>query len=491
MKELRNKNVKSVFGGIGIATLLCVLMVLMSWSAMVTNSDINSESAVETDSQDTKIDNMDKVDVENPETSFEAERFGFDEDSEMLGMRTENSKTFLDDQGKQQVVVSNKPLHYTNSVGQLIDIDTSIKTWDNGYYVQDIYNPVAFGNHANQGFVMSLDNSEIVSGLDPVPVIVMEGQTLVPQLPGMKGAPTNVVDEISMEYFTAPNKPVEVGGPSILYPLAGGMDLQYHVSPNMVKQELVVSQLSPELTLFLQSTTESASENPQEGTSMFGLLETMILPENTELWAGDLQITSDDGLISHNGMLSIRDGSTGAMIAYIDAPQASDSSTNQKSDEIVDSDLIHNVQYFISLDDDGQTLEIITAVNTEWLLDEHTVFPVLIDPSVGANTETTLTTPGSYGVCVVADVDCYTRTDGRHEMDYGSSRHLFSPWFDFEFTTGTGGLSVSEVTAYVSYTGRIWYQSGSEYTSIQILEDCGGSLPDGSTDLTSFANPSG
>ena len=190
-------------------------------------------------------------------------------------------------------------------------------------------------------------------------------------------------------------------------------------------------------------------------------------------------------------MLSIRDGSTGAMIAYIDAPQASDSSTNQKSDEIVDSDLIHNVQYFISLDDDGQTLEIITAVNTEWLLDEHTVFPVLIDPSVGANTETTLTTPGSYGVCVVADVDCYTRTDGRHEMDYGSSRHLYSPWFDFEFTTGTGGLSVSEVTAYVSYTGRIWYQSGSEYTSIQILEDCGGSLPDGSTDLTSFANPSG
>ena len=64
MKEQRNRNVKSVFGGIGIAALLCVLMVLMSWSAMVTNSDINSESTAVTDSADTKIDSMDKIDAE-------------------------------------------------------------------------------------------------------------------------------------------------------------------------------------------------------------------------------------------------------------------------------------------------------------------------------------------------------------------------------------------------------------------------------------------
>ena len=54
MKEMRNKNVKSVFGGIGIASLLCVLMVLMSWSAMVTNSDINSETSDSVESQEVK-----------------------------------------------------------------------------------------------------------------------------------------------------------------------------------------------------------------------------------------------------------------------------------------------------------------------------------------------------------------------------------------------------------------------------------------------------
>ena len=103
---------------------------------------------------------MDKVDVEKEETSFEAENLGFDEDREMLGMRTENTKTFLDDQGKQHVVISNNPLHYTNNLGQLVDIDTSIKTMDDGYYVQDIHNPVNFGNNAYEGLQWSWTNQK-------------------------------------------------------------------------------------------------------------------------------------------------------------------------------------------------------------------------------------------------------------------------------------------------------------------------------------------
>ena len=490
MKEIRNKNVKSVFGGIGIAALLCVLMVLMSWSAMVTNSDINSESAIEADSQDTKIDNMDKVDVETEDTSFEAENFGFDEDREMLGMRTENTKTYLDDNGKQQVVISNKPLHYTNNLGQFVDLDTSIKTWDNGYYVQDIFNPVAFGNNAYEGFTMALEDSEIISGLDPVPVIVMEGQSAELQLPGIRGAQVNVINEIDMNYFTPPTENVEVGGSSIMYPLAQGMDLVYHVTPNKVKQEMIIEELSLELKLHLQDSTVAANED-DTSTSMFGLMESMILPENTELWAGNQKVTALDGVFAYNSLLTIRDIDSGAVVAYIDAPEAKDSSSNQKVDETTEVTVKPNVQYFIQMAEDGQSLNIVTAVNTEWLLDEYTVFPVLIDPSVGSNTETTLTTPGSYNVCVVEDVDCFTRSDGRYEHDYSSSLHEFAPWFDFAFTQGTA-LSVSQVTAYVTWINRIWTQSGGEFTSIQIMEDCGGSLPDGSeSNLNSFANPTG
>ena len=111
---------------------------------MVINSDINSESAVVTDSPGYENRRGRPLAAEKEATSFEAENFGFDEDREMLGMRTENTKTFLNDQGNQQVVVSNKPIHYRNHLGQLVDIDTSIKTWDNGYYAHDIYNPVIF-----------------------------------------------------------------------------------------------------------------------------------------------------------------------------------------------------------------------------------------------------------------------------------------------------------------------------------------------------------
>ena len=82
----------------------------MSWSAMVTNSDINSESAVNVDSPDAEMDMVGQESTIKEDTSFNPEIFGFDEDREMLGMRTENTKTFLNDEGKQVMIVSNEPL---------------------------------------------------------------------------------------------------------------------------------------------------------------------------------------------------------------------------------------------------------------------------------------------------------------------------------------------------------------------------------------------
>ena len=58
------------------------------------------------------------------------------------------------------------------------------------------------------------------------------------------------------------------------------MDLQYHVSTSKVKQELIIDTLSPELKMFLQGSTETVNDNDMS-TSMFGLMESMILPENS------------------------------------------------------------------------------------------------------------------------------------------------------------------------------------------------------------------
>ncbi|MDG1549382.1 MAG: hypothetical protein P8Q94_04965, partial [Candidatus Poseidoniaceae archaeon] len=323
MKEYNNKKRNSVFGGIGVAALLCVLMVLMSWSAMVTNSDINSVVTENSETQDVKTDNIVKTDVESPVTNFEPEVFGFEEENEMLGMRTVNSKTYLDEDGKLNAVVSNKALHYENHLGQLVDLDTSIKTWDNGFYVEDIYTPVYFGIHAYDGLTMHFGDSELATGINPVPVIVKTGLPSEVQLPGLKGQMVNSVEDISTEYFAAPTEFVEIGGSSISYPMTSNMDLIYHVSENLVKQELVLDSLTPDFEVLLEeSTVKTADAEHME--SMFGLKETMVLPEGTQLWAGDHLITADDGVFEYNSELLIKDSVTGQRVAFIQAPVAMD-----------------------------------------------------------------------------------------------------------------------------------------------------------------------
>ena len=431
MKELRNKSVNSVFGGVGIATLLCVLMVMMSWSAMVTNSDINSESAVNVDSPDAEMDMVGQESTIKEDTSFNPEIFGFDEDREMLGMRTENTKTFLNDEGKQVMIVSNEPLHITNRHGQLIDIDTSIKTWDHGYYAHDVHNPVTFGSQAFEGFSMVFGEDQIISGLDPMPVIVTQGDSFETQLTGILGEHTNEINPMDLNAFTPSTKNVEVGGSSIEYPLAHGLDLQYHVQANKVKQDLVINELSSAAKEILQEVVNDPYDSVGFYNSKFGIMETMILPDNSELWADDHQITAADGVYGHPSMLQIVDSKSGTVFAYIDAPTAEDSSTVEKGQEVLDP----NVEYFIQIAEDGRTVSIVTAVDITWLLDESTLFPVLIDPSLGANTETSLTAgvangaSGGYKTCDVATVDCFTRTDAYLNQDYGYQSS--APFFDF------------------------------------------------------------
>ena len=107
-------------------------------------------------------------DDEIQQTSFEAETLGFDEDLEMLGMRTTHSKTFIDDEGKLHSVHSFKPLHIENQYGQLVDIDTAILSGDFGYYVNDIYTPAQFShNPMDEVEITAIAGEQIKTGLNP------------------------------------------------------------------------------------------------------------------------------------------------------------------------------------------------------------------------------------------------------------------------------------------------------------------------------------
>jgi len=288
MKEFKNKNVKSVFGGMAVAALLCVLMVLMSWSAMVTNSDINSvDDGIETSTIEEPV--AKDLDAENNQNEkYDPTELGFEESNELVGMRTENSKTYLRDSGMFEVH-SSTPLHYKAANGQFVELDTTIKSFDNGYFVQDIYTPVTFFDDVNQGFMMELQGKGIIhSGLNLEPVLLTQIQNN--QLPGVKGlGSTTNVESLNPALFSLSNDPIQVGGSSLSYSLTDMVDLQYHVSENQVKQEFVIEGFTPQLD-------EMFSE-ASPGT-MFGFKENVELPDGAEVWTGNSKL-SDNGELSN------------------------------------------------------------------------------------------------------------------------------------------------------------------------------------------------
>jgi hypothetical protein len=486
MKEVKNKNVKSVFGGLGVAALLCVLMVFMSWSAMVTNSDINS---VDNDAEVNSLDDSVAKDLdadENNNERYDPTELGFEESNELVGMRTESSKTYLRDGGMFEVY-SSEPLHYKAANGKFVELDTTIKSFDDGYYVQDIYTPVTFFDDVNQGFLMDLSNGQYIhSGMNLEPVVITQVENA--QLPGVRGlSPTTEVETVHPNFFSLTNDPSEVGGNSLSYPLTELVDLQYHVSENLVKQEFVIDGFTPQLDEMLSS--YEASQN-----AMFGFKESVALPEDAEVWTGNFKLPDNGELMQYDGIISIVDPNNGREIAFITAPVAYDNSQQDKVLSLEDkSSIDSSATYYLLLEEGSSTLEIITAVNAEWLVDDNTIFPVVIDPSIGSNNELSDTTAGSYYSCDVSAVDCFTDTDGQFKYDYSSwgGYHQNSPRFDFTFTQSTS-LSVGQVTAHYEI-GSTSYISSYDRAGLIIMEDCGAAVePDGDTDnLGSFANPSG
>ena len=161
MIEMKNKNKRNVFSGVGIALLLCALMVLMSWSATVSNGDRAVNSAIVEDEKST--DNLLAEDSLLEEEMDESE---FDPNMEMLGMRTENSKTYITDSGTATVYTS-EPQHMMNDYGQWVEIDYDIIATDAGYSLTNAPVNVDFGLDVEDGFSVELTPEfSLDSGMD-------------------------------------------------------------------------------------------------------------------------------------------------------------------------------------------------------------------------------------------------------------------------------------------------------------------------------------
>ena len=147
MIEMKNNKGKTVFSGIGIALLLCLLMVMMPLASTVSNGDKIEEISTEVKT-DEKV-GIDATESRSDSAAFIADDFGYDEDMEMIGMRDQNSKVFIDEDGGLDMVYSSNPLHYIDSSGQWADIDYSIDATANGFEVTETDSPITFGSNVN------------------------------------------------------------------------------------------------------------------------------------------------------------------------------------------------------------------------------------------------------------------------------------------------------------------------------------------------------
>ena len=291
MLEMKNNKGKTVFSGIGIALLLCLLMVMMPLASTVSNGDKIEEISTEVKT-DEKV-GTDATESRSDSAAFVADDYGYDEDMEMIGMRDQNSKVFIDEDGGLDMVYSSNPLHYIDSSGQWADIDYSIDATANGFEVAETDSPITFGSNVNSGYTVNYPNGvELISGLDPMVVTLNLNQdsSLNSGLVTIGEANTNSKEA----YATTPGDGMVsgamimplglnkldntlVGGNTISYGLVESMNLQYTVEEDKIKQDLVVA----EMPNWYTETIDSAD------TGYFGLLERFEMPDGHVLTAAN------------------------------------------------------------------------------------------------------------------------------------------------------------------------------------------------------------
>ena len=131
-------------GGVGIALLLCALMVGMTMTNLVQTDapQVETEFAV--------VNEESEDHFALPEV-YEPVEYEYDETSEIEGMRSMNQKAFLTESGDTALLTSAEPIHYMSSIGSWEEIDLNIKATVNGWEVKENIYQVTFSPEASDG----------------------------------------------------------------------------------------------------------------------------------------------------------------------------------------------------------------------------------------------------------------------------------------------------------------------------------------------------
>ena len=438
MIELNNKNKRNVFSGVGIALLLCALMVLMSWSATVSNGDEYQSSVVK------KENSTDDLLVEESTFDEEADETGYNPETELLGFRTEHSKTYVTDSGTA-TVYSAQPLHLIGDNGQWETIDYDIVVSEHGYSLANAPVAVDFGHEAQDGFSIELSQDvELASGMN---VAMVDLSPLGISLDSVNGMAGKGMDAYRINPIqTVTTQDVSIGGNEIIYPLSDEVAVVYTTTRGEVKQDIVINQMTPEMH-------QSIMLNGEDG--YIGFYESMALPGGYYLSSNGVAL-SNVNLFMTNEALTIHN-EIGKAIGSIQEPVVLES-LEDKSDTAE-----NGITYFLTVDETGSNVEIITAVEKSWLMSEDTSFPVSIDPTVTYNQDAI-----AYQ-CSVTTETCSEDTNGEGYVyydyrDYGGADS--TGIFPFTFTQD------SRPVEGIAWSVDVYEDYWDGYGDVIIMEQC-------------------
>ncbi|MFZ8906721.1 MAG: Ig-like domain-containing protein, partial [Poseidonia sp.] len=409
----KNKQKKTVFGGIGVALLLCALMVLMPMSGYVDNN----ETAATVESVETDTSGAEDY-FALPEKLAEAE-YEYDPSLELQGMRDAKTKAFLNEDGSITQMVASEPVHYMSADGTWEDIDLNIQAYPEGWGVTENTFTTYFAPEVANGISVQANEfvDPVISGINPMLV-------------------TLDVTGSAPEPFIAPPSPngVEVGGNVIRYPLAEGFDLDYSVESNEVKQNLILRE-APVIP---------------DAAEYFGLSEGMRMPVGYALFSGETMLGEE--LFKTQEDLQIRHIETGELLAEIPAPMIMEAGAEEP----------YMGTFFVQVY--GPEIILITVVESDWLLDEDRVYPVAIDPSIRVNSN-------AGGYCYIYYAYCYSSAYRYHYRYYGS--YYYIPWHKYTFSSSSALPSGATVDK-IEWKKYMNYASGSTRTfQVKVLEACG------------------
>jgi hypothetical protein len=350
MLGIKNTKKKTVFNGIGVALLLCALMALMPMAGFVDNTTGDVEFVATNETAEDEFFPL-------PDTK-KAVEYEYEPSEELLGMRDQTTKTFVQEDGRFAQLTHDTPVHFLGDNGAWADIDLNIDATATGWEVMDNTFTTQFAAEMANGVAVQVNQfvDPIIIGINPTLMTIDETGT-APQ-----------------PYIVAPStKETTVGGNMIRYPVAEGFALDYAVESTQLKQNLVISE-RPVL---------------EPNAAWFGFSELMQIPTGYALFHGEEMLGEE--ITQTQDSLDIRNIETGELLAQIPVPVVYEEGADEP----------YIATYFIQVS--GSQVLLSTVVESAWLLADDRVFPLAIDPTI-----TTYSASGAY--CYKYYNRCYTST---------------------------------------------------------------------------------